>query len=497
MPGIVQQQAIHMTSQPLPRSADNHVNLITTPVSALVKRTAVSLPPHTTIREAAQTMRDERVSSVLIVRDGVLFGLVTDRDLRNRVVAAGLDTSRPIMEIATLAPMTINLNSHAFDALLMMARHNIHHVPVMDGQQVAGMITSTDLTEQQSNSAVYLAGAIYKQTSVEGLVETSQRIKQLQQNLAAAEASAYSTGHIVSAITDALTSRLLQLGELRLGPPPVEYAWVAAGSQGRNEQTAKSDQDNCMVLDDAYDEHLHGEYFSELARFVCDGLNACGYVYCPGEMMAMTDQWRQPLRQWQQYFRGWIEQPDPKALMLTCVFFDQRLVYGKRELLDTLRKDVLTRSREQSIFLAFMVGNALTHQPPLNWLGNLSLIKSGENEGTIDLKHTGIVPIVDLARVYALAGGSPAVNTRERLENAAASGEITEQRVRDLLDALEYLSTLRIQHQARRMSEGHAADNFLRPDELSNLERGHLRDAFGIVKGLQGVLENRYQAGRF
>lgn len=252
-----------------------------------------------------------------------------------------------------------------------------------------------------------------------------------------------------------------------------------------------------MVLDDAYDERMHGEYFSELARFVCDGLNACGYVYCPGEMMAMTDQWRQPLRQWQQYFRGWIEQPDPKALMLTCVFFDQRFVYGKRELLDTLRADVLSRSKEQSIFLAFMVGNALTHQPPLNWLGNLSLIKSGENEGTIDLKHTGIVPIVDLARVYALAGGSPAVNTRERLENAAASGEITEQRVRDLLDALEYLSALRIQHQARRMSEGHAADNFLRPDELSNLERGHLRDAFSIVKSLQGVLENRYQAGRF
>ncbi|GAB3188161.1 putative nucleotidyltransferase substrate binding domain-containing protein [Hydrogenophaga aquatica] len=486
-----------MPSQPLPRSADNHVNLITTPVSALVKRQAVSLPPNTTIREAAQVMRDQRVSSVLIVQDGVLFGLITDRDLRNRVVAAGLDTSRPIMEIATLAPMTIGLNSHAFDALLMMARHNIHHVPVMDGQQVAGMITSTDLTEQQSNSAVYLAGAIYKQTSVEGLIETSQRIKQLQQNLAAAEASAYSTGHIVSAITDALTSRLLQLGELRLGPPPVEYAWVAAGSQGRNEQTAKSDQDNCMVLDDAYDEQLHGEYFRELSRFVCDGLNACGYVYCPGEMMAMTDQWRQPLRQWQHYFRNWIDQPDPKALMLTCVFFDQRFVYGKRELLDTLREDVLSRSKEQSIFLAFMVGNALTHQPPLNWLGNLSLIKSGEYEGTIDLKHTGIVPIIDLARVYALAGGSPAVNTRDRLENAAASGEITEQRVRDLLDALEYLSTLRIQHQARRMSDGHAADNYLRPDELSNLERSHLKEAFAVVKSLQGVLGNRYQAGRF
>ena len=485
-----------MQEQPQARHADNYVNLITTPVKALLKREAIALPPHTSIMEAAQVMRDQRVSSILIVKDGVLFGLITDRDLRNRVVAAGLDTQRPIMEIATLAPMTIDIQRHAFDALLMMARHNIHHVPVMQGQDVAGMITSTDLTEQQSNSAVYLAGAIYKQTSVAGLVETSARIKQLQQNLAAAEASAYSTGHIVSAITDALTSRLLQLGELQLGPPPVDYAWVAAGSQGRNEQTAKSDQDNCLIIDDAYDERLHGEYFTELSRFVCDGLDACGYVYCPGEMMAMTTEWRQPLRQWRQYFRRWIDQPEPKALMLTCVFFDQRFVYGKRELLDALRQEVLERARGQRLFLAFMVGIALTHQPPLNWLGNLSLIKGGEHDGTIDLKHTGIVPIIDLARVYALAGGCPAVNTKDRLDNAAASGEISEQRVRDLLDALEYLSTLRLQHQARRMSDGHAADNYLRPDELSNFERGHLKEAFNVVKSLQAVLANRYPMSR-
>ena len=485
-----------MHDQPPTRSADNYVNLITTPVRTLVKRAPITLPPHTPIVDAARRMRDERVSSVLIVQDGALFGLVTDRDLRNRVVAAGLDTAKPIMEIATLAPLTIDIQRHAFDALLMMARHNIHHVPVMDGDAVAGMITNTDLTEQQSNSAVYLAGAIYKQTSVEGLIETSGRIKQLQRSLAAAEASAYSTGHIVSAITDALTSRLLQLGELQLGPAPIDYAWVAAGSQGRNEQTAKSDQDNCMVLDDAYDEQKHGDYFKALAQFVCDGLNACGYVYCPGEMMAMTDEWRQPLRKWRQYFGRWIDQPDPKALMLTCVFFDQRFVYGNADLLDQLRQEVLARTRHQRLFLAFMVGVALTHQPPLNWLGNLSLIKGGEHDGTIDLKHSGIVPIIDLARIYALAGGTAAVNTKDRLEVAAASGEISEQRVRDLLDALEYLSSLRLQHQAQRMSDGHAADNFLRPESLSNFERGHLKEAFAVVKSLQGALAQRYPMSR-
>lgn len=476
---------------------DSQINLITTPVASLIKRKPITVTPEASIRSAAELMREHEVSSVLIMGDGQLKGLITDRDLRNRVVADGMDTGRKITDIASCSPKVISINSPAFDAMLLMARHNIHHVPVVDQQQVVGMITSSDLNEQQSNSAVYLAGTIYQQNTLEGLQESSARIKLLQQTLAAAQASAYSTGHIVSAITDALTTRLLQLGEQKLGPPPVPYAWMAAGSQGRNEQTAKSDQDNCMVIDDAYDPALHGEYFKQLADFVCDGLNACGYVYCPGEMMAKTDQWRQPLSRWIQYFRGWIEEPEPKALMLTCVFFDLRYVYGKQELVDQLRADYTARGKEQRIFLAFMVGNALTHQPPLNWLGHIALIKSGENRGAIDLKHNAIVPIIDLARVYALAGGSTEVNTRDRLQDAAASGEISEQRVHDLLDALEFVSTLRLQHQSRRMTEGHSADNFLRLEELSNLERSHLKQAFGVIKSLQGVLGNRYQAGRF
>ncbi len=485
----------------LPRNAlasagtetDPALNLMTTPVRALIKRAPITLPPQTSIREAAQVMSEKRVSSVLIVEQDHLFGLITDRDLRNRVIAAGMDTGRSIMDIATLAPMTIDVQNPAFDALLLMARHNIHHVPVLDGQRIAGMITATDLTEQHSTSAVYLAGDIYKQGSVEGLQQASTKIKRLQQSLASAQASAYSTGHIITAITDAITSRLLQLGEARFGPAPVDYVWVAAGSQARSEQTAKSDQDNCMVLDDSYDEAQHGAYFKSLAQFVCDGLDACGYVYCPGEMMAMTDTWRQPRRRWAEYFARWTGQPDPKSLMLTCVFFDLRAVHGNNQLLDGLRREVLERTRGNSIFLALMVGNALTHQPPLGMFKGISSIRSGEHKGTIDLKHTGVVPIVDLARVYALAGGDDAVNTHDRLLGAAAGGSISEQSARDLRDALEFLAFTRIQHQARQIAAGLAPDNYLNPDDISNFERSQLKDAFTVVQSLQSVLGQRYK----
>ena len=440
-------------------------------------------------------MRDRRVSSVLLVEQGRLFGLVTDRDLRNRALAAGVDPSTALIDIATVAPLTIPVDAPAFDALLLMARHAIHHVPVMDGERVVGMITATDVTEQHGTSAVFLAGDIHKQTTLDGLVGCASRVKALQTSLAAAGSSAWATGHLVTAITDALTTRLLHLGEARFGPPPVDYAWVAAGSQARSEQTAKSDQDNCMILDDAYDEAAHGAYFEQLATFVCDGLHACGYVHCPGEMMAKTARWRQPRHVWRDYFDQWIDTPEPMALMLTCVFFDVRSVAGRSELLETLRAEVLARTPRAKLFLALMVGNALTHRPPLGLFGQLTPARRGTHKGTIDLKHDGIVPVIDLARIYALGAGNPAVNTHDRLAHAADSGEISPEGARDLREALEFLAGLRIRHQAERMQAGFEADNQLRPSDLSNFERSQLKDAFGVVKTLQDVLAMRYRGG--
>ena len=473
--------------------ADPALNLMTAPVRSLIKREPVTLPPHTPIHEAARVMSEKRVSSVLLVEQDHLFGLITDRDLRNRVLATGLDAARPVADIATLAPLTIDVQNPAFDALLLMARHNIHHVPVLDGQRIVGMITATDVTEQHSTSAVYLAGEVYKQTTVDGLKAASGRIKRLQQSLASAQASAYSSGHIITAITDAITSRLLQLAEIQLGPAPVDYVWVAAGSQARNEQTAKSDQDNCMVLDNRYDEAQHGAYFKAMAQFVCDGLDACGYIYCPGEMMAMTDTWRQPQHRWAGYFARWTSVPEPKALMLTCVFFDLRAIHGNSSLLDDLRRDVLARTKGNTLFLAHMVGNALQHQPPLGVFKGISAIRSGEHKGKVDLKHTGVVPIVDLARVYALAGGHEAVNTHDRLVSAAAGGAISEQSARDLRDALEFLAFTRIQHQARQIAAGQPPDNFLPLTDISNFERSQLKDAFTVVQSLQNVIGQRYR----
>lgn len=483
------------TVPPLPptEAPDPHLNLMSTPVRQLLVHAPVTASPQKSIRAVAELMREQQVSSVMLVERGHLFGLVTDRDLRNRVLAEGLDPRLPVLEIATLAPLSIQATAPGFDALLLMARHNIRHVPVMDGATLVGMITATDVAAQHSTSAVVLAGDIHRQSSLAGLVRAAGKVTALQKHLAAAGASAYSTGHIVTAITDAITSRLLHLGEARFGPAPVDFAWVAAGSQARHEQTARSDQDNCLVLDDAFDAAAHGPYFEQLARWVCDGLAACGYVHCPGDMMAMTAQWRLPRRAWAELFQRWVNTPDPTALMLTCVFFDVRTVVGPAELLDSLRAQTLQQTQGNRLFLAHLVRNALSRQPPLGVFGGLAAPRSGAHKGSFDLKHTGIVPIVDLARVFALGAGQPAVNTAERLTHAADSGEVSPQNARDLRDALEHLSLVRIRHQSRQLAAGLAADNFLQPEELSNFERSQLKNAFAVVKSMQDMLAQRYR----
>ncbi|MCP3869415.1 MAG: cyclic nucleotide-binding/CBS domain-containing protein [Gammaproteobacteria bacterium] len=468
------------------------VSLMTTPIKDLINRQPITISPSSTIRETALKMSEERVSSILVCAEGQLAGIVTDRDLRNRVVAEGLDYDIPITEIMTFNPTTVDESDFAFEAQLKMARKNVHHLPVVRGDKIMGMLTVTDITKHDTTSAVYLVNDIYKMDTVEQMQRISAKVPQLLQSLASADATANSAGHVITAITDAITNRLLQLAEEKLGPPPVAYAWLAAGSQARNEQTAKSDQDNCLLIDDSYDPSTHGQYFQDMSRLVCDGLDACGYIYCPGEMMATTDKWRQPLQTWKHYFNRWIDQPEPMALMLTCVFFDLRCVHGNINLFRELREYVLRKTRGNRIFLAHMVGNALTHQPPLGFFRNFVLIKGGEHDQTFDLKHTGIIPIVDLARVYALAAGSEAVNTQDRLAEVAEGGEVTADSARDLSDALEFICFLRIEHQARQIRNDQQPDNFMSPDDLSHFERNHLKDAFSVVRTMQNVLSQRY-----
>ncbi len=281
--------------------------------------------------------------------------------------------------------------------------------------------------------------------------------------------------------------RLLILAAAALGPAPVPWLWLACGSQGRREQTGVSDQDNCLILDDSAGAE-DDAYFAELARIVSSGLDTCGFVYCPGDMMATNPRWRQKRRVWRGYFDGWIDQPDGAAQMLASVMFDLRPIGGTEALFDDLQAETLARARGNSIFVAHMAANALKHTPPLSLFRGFALIRSGEHKNTVDLKHSGVVPVVDLGRIYALQGAIPAVNTRARLRAAKERGVVSEAGATELLDAYDLIAETRLRHQAAAIRRGKTPDNYLSPQDMSELERNHLRGAFMVVKALQSAL---------
>jgi CBS domain-containing protein len=497
-------------------SGYDNPNLMSMTLRELVARAPVTIGPEDTIQDAAKKMSEARVSSLLVVSAGVLQGIVTDRDLRSRVVATGRDLTEPVSTIMTANPTTMPGSALAFEAFMTMTSHGIHHLPVVaettpetstetsaiavsgavsNSSRIIGLITTTDLVQQVSDNPVYLVGDIRKQDDVAELAQLSKRRREVFLNLITADATAYDVGRVLSLIADATAQQLLRLAERELGTPPVPYAFLVFGSQARQEQSVHSDQDNALLIADEmrYD---HDGYFSKLATFVSDGLNACGYDYCPGKVMATNDHWRQPLSVWKDYFSTWTHHPEPEALMNASIFFDVRAIYGDTSLLTPLLEHI-RENVTAPMFLGYMAKNALDHQPPLGFFRNFVLERGGNHEKALNLKHRGVVPVIDLARVHSLASQAvTTMNTRDRLEQAASAGALSSDGMDNLRDALEFIGFVRLRHQAEQLQRGETPDNFLAPDNLSQFERNHLKDAFQVVSTMQSALEKRYQATR-
>lgn len=465
------------------RSSD----LSTRKVGDLMAAPPVTVAPGESLMAAARAMRERHVSSLGVVEGDRFLGIVTARDLVHRVLAEGLDPALPVERIFTRDPVALSPGDLGSDILHVMLERRIGHLPVVEAGRLVGMVTQTDLTRFQAVSSAQLVRDAALAETVDEMAAVTARIPQLLVQLVGGNTPHEVVTRLITDVADTVTRRLLALAEAALGPAPVPFVWAACGSQGRQEQTGVSDQDNCLILDDAATEDDMA-WFRALATFVCDGLNACGYVYCPGDMMATNPRWCQPMRVWREYFRGWIATPDPMAQMLASVMFDLRPVGGAAVLLRTLQGETLEAAARNSIFVAHMVSNSLKHTPPLGLLRGFATIRSGEHKNQIDMKHNGVVPVVDLGRVYALVGRLMPVNTRARLEAAEAAGVISASGARDLIEAYDLIATARLEHQAAEVRAGRRPDNFLAPSELSDFERSHLRDAFVVVRTMQSAV---------
>lgn len=496
----LRQRALHDLGQRLAsargsQSVPLERDLGSLPLATLVGRAPVCISPEASIREAAQRMTCERVSALLVVDEGGLLGIVTDRDLRSRCLATGLSDQAPISAIMTADPCTLPPDAPGFDALLEMTRRGIHHLPVAEPGKLHGLVSSTDLLRAQGVSSIHLADRIRRADDLGALAALAGELPELWLNLARRGEGAPILGRIVSGIADAIAGRLLHLAEQRLGPPPVAYAWIAYGSQGRQELTLHSDQDNALILDDGYVANQHGDYFSRLTRDVCDGLAACGFVHCPGDMMASNPLWRLPVAGWLATFTDWISRTDAQKGRLASNLFDFRVLSGEAALGKPLRELISSLAPRQETLFTHLVGNSCATPPPLGFFRQLVVTGSGEHEGKLDIKRHGILPIVDLARIHALAAGVGEVGTLARLRAAAGSANLSRDGAETLISAFEFLLALRNRHQVEQLLAGSGADNHLAPDQLSAADRRHLRDVFLAVATQQKALLHTFPHG--
>ena len=471
--------------------------------SAILKtrmRDLLRVPPVTvaldvSIREAAAEMSARGVSALLVMDGERLAGIVTDRDLRNRVLAAGRDPGDAVAEVMTRDPVTARADGLAFEALLEMVARNIHHLPLLAGEQVVGVVTTTDLMRLEQANPVYLAGDIAKQADSAGVAAAAARLPQVVESLVAQDASAADMGRIVTSVGDAVERRLIALAHERLGPAPVPYCWVTLGSRARLEQALAADQDNALIIDDsAGPDDLR--YFERLAELVTGDLVEAGYPRCAGGVMATNAQWRLRLRQWHAVFHEWLSAPVPDAILRASIFFDMRPVAGDVRLHGELSGRVREQAPTSARFLSHLAGAAVAGSPPIGFFRGFVVEKEGDHKDTLDIKRGGIGAVVDLARVHALALGVGATNTDDRLAAALAAGVMDAGRGADLRDAFEFISYVRLRHQAAAVRAGLPPDNHVRPDELSSFDKRHLREAFAIVRSAQSTLGAVYGTGK-
>lgn len=459
-------------------------------VSDIVQARKVSISGEHSVQQAAQLMTEKRVSSLLVEQDERLTGILTDRDLRTRVLAANLPATTPVQQVMTPKPHTIDKHAYLFEAVQLMSRFNIHHLPVLEQGLSFSMITATDIIRSQQDHPVYLIGEIHRQPSIDGLEQCALQINNLALVMGKQQVPAHEAGHIITTITDALTQRLIKLAQQELGPAPCVFSWLCFGSQARMDQSINADQDNALLLEKE-PTGIVGEYFARLADFVCQGLARCGIKLCPGNIMASNPELRMSLKGWSGKFAKWISSPSPDAILKASIFFDMRVVEGSKGLFNALQQDILARTNH-ALFLMQLTQTSLQRTAPLSFLRNFILEHDGKQKKGLDLKKRGISLITDIVRVYALANGITEVNTRQRLQQLAAIGVIDSKESQNLSDAFDVLAQLRWDKHLHDIAQGHDASNLLDPAVLSGLQRHQLKDSFAVINNAQSSVKHRF-----
>ncbi len=470
---------------------------LNSPLVGIGARNPIAVAPETRLRTALETMSKAGIGSLVIAgEDRKPVGVFTRSDLLDRVVLADLSQDVPISQAMSPSPFMLEEHATAYDAMLAMATHGIRHVLVTDAEgKLTGVVSERDLFSLQRVGLRQIRQSIEGAPNVEALQQAAGDVRQLAFNMLAQGIGAEQLTQFISALNDALTRRVIQLNLDNHHFDGIEWAWLAFGSEGRDEQTFSTDQDNGIVFacDDPAAVDSLRQRFLAFALDTNKDLDRCGFPLCKGNIMASNPQWCLTLDEWKERFANWVRVPQPDALLNATIFFDFRPLHGRTELAESLRRHLLTLTTSNPAFLRSMAHNALDVEPPLGKIRDFLTDLEPDHPGKIDLKKYGSRIFVDVARIYALASGVHNTNSIQRLRLASQRLSIRADEINAVLEALNFIQLLRLQHQYLEGEPGVQGDNLIDPDKLNELDRRILKESFRQARKIQTRLKLDYQ----
>ncbi|MGI9535689.1 MAG: DUF294 nucleotidyltransferase-like domain-containing protein [Desulfocapsaceae bacterium] len=427
----------------------------------------------TTVKEAAEMMSEKGSNAILVSNGEMMVGLVSDRLLRKRVLAKNLPDTTPVGQIMKTPLVYIDDRALIFEAAMLLQEEDINYLVVRDeNDNVVSVISNEELLDVHRYSANFMIEQIRTSTSVEEIVQSHYRLPRIIKALIDSGAHARNITRIITTISDTVLERLVDMAIEEIGEPPVRFAFISVGSEGRGEQTLVTDQDNAIIFEDIEDsmaEQVH-DYFHQFATMICTWLDEVGYQFCKGKIMAMTPKWCQPISVWKSYFTDWIGESTPEDLMEVSIFFDFRCLYGDQRFTSELHEHIRSRAQNQKAFLYQMAQNTLLFKVPIDFFGNLSVESNGEHVDTFNIKHV-IAQIVGFARIYAIFYGLEITNTLQRINRLLETDVLKPDMHQEIVESYNFLMQLRFRHQVRRIDEGLEPDNHVHIKEISHMEK--------------------------
>ncbi len=453
-----------------------------------------SVSATTSIQEAGAIMARQSIGSLLVYVDedpGSMIGIVTDTDFRSKVIAEGRDIREPVSSIMSSPLKTVSSEMLCFDVLLKMMTTSIHHLGVQQGGRVTGVITSHDIMVQQGNSPYYLFKEIAAQSDFEGLYLLSDKVSSLVRNIIKEGAKAGDIARMIALINERILTQILVLIHRKHGPAPVKYSWLMFGSEGRNEQTFKTDQDNGIVYIDPEpgQQEEVDKYFRTFGELATYHLLKCGYPSCPDNVMTSNPEWCRSISSWKERYSYWIERAEKHEQLGAAIFFDFRHGFGTEQLAVDLRDHIITGCRKENSILKNLGHSFLTLQAPLSFFQHFVVEQNGDHKDRLNIKLRGLAPFVDFARVLSLKYGIRQTNTVTRLRRLSTKMNLPKEFYEEMADAYELQMQLRVIHQLGQIEEGIEPDDYIYPEELSDLEKRMLKEGFGVIGKMQNLMK--------